>query len=97
MAKLEVEIENRCVGITEAAGWLNVKLDLAKKSWPDRQFFGPGETSFMVEFKRPKEKPTVKQAQTHADLRALGHKVYVIDSVTDFQTLFDGYCRYLLE
>lgn len=91
MPRYEVDIENKSVAIAEAVGWLNVKLDLAKKSWPDREFFGPASQSFMVEFKRPGERPTKKQARIHEDLRVLGHKVFVIDTVQDFRRLLERY------
>ena len=51
-----------------------------KRSVPDRIDVLPCSILNFVELKRPGEKPTHLQAKDHAKRRALGHRVYVIDT-----------------
>ena len=47
---------------------------------PDRLVVLPGANVFGVEVKAPGKTPTVLQARIHAELRALGLEVAVVDS-----------------
>lgn len=88
-SKLESHIEKKCCEIADANGFEHIKLDKAKRSWPDRLFLGPLCVSFIVEFKRPGEKTRPQQAALHRRLGRLGHDVYVIDSVEAFRELIN--------
>ena len=81
----EHQIEYKCVAMAEEAGFLHIKLDTAKRSWPDRLFLGHGGIVWFVEFKRPGEKPRVQQEAYFDKLAERGHPVTVIDSVDQFR------------
>jgi hypothetical protein len=87
--KREIHIEEQCCRYAELQRWEHVKLDRAKRGWPDRLFFGPDGRSLMVEFKRPGEKLRPQQRATHRRLFGLGHPVIVVDSVAVFCALLD--------
>ena len=88
--KLERDLENDCVGDAAERGWLSVKLDKARKGWPDRAFFGHASMLLLVEFKLPGENPTPLQAGVHVKLAARDHPVAVIDNRHDFTRLLDN-------
>ena len=90
----EAKIENRCVELAKDKGWLTIKCDKVKRSWPDQEFIGPEDRHFFVEFKAPGEQPREQQADRIADLRSLGHTVYVCDSVEQFISLFAIECAF---
>ena len=52
--KLEKNIERKCVEYAASCGWLHIKLDKAKRGWPDQLFLGAKRRVFLVEFKRPR-------------------------------------------
>lgn len=85
MSVLELKIEKECVGIMEAHGYINYKLDKIKRSNPDQLFVGPGKDFFFVEFKREGEEPRLQQEKRLTSLRKLGHEAYVFDSVLSFR------------
>lgn len=85
--RLEKYLEQKCVQYAKAFGFECIKLDKAKRAWPDRLFLGPGATALLVEFKRPGEKPRKQQDALHIKLRELGHSVHVIDDFEDFAQL----------
>jgi hypothetical protein len=65
---------------------------LGFNAWPDRLFLGPRSNRgrsrpLWVEFKRPGEAPTPLQRYIHADLRARGERVEVIDRLENFKDL----------
>ena len=92
MAKLrECHLEKAAVELANDAGWENLKMDKAARSWPDQIFFGPGKTHFIVEFKRPGETPRPQQVNRHETLGALGHHVYVVDTLEQFRIIFARY------
>lgn len=76
--------------IAEEAGCVHIKLDLAKRDWPDRLVLGPGRMFLFVEFKRPGEKPRRGQTALHRVLNRLGFEVHVIDSVDQFHQLLNN-------
>lgn len=87
-SQLERSLERKCVVYAEEmCSFLSIKLDNAKRGWPDRLFLGPGKQMFLVEFKRPGEGPTKKQIAVHAMLGVLGFKVWVIDDFEEFAAL----------
>lgn len=68
-----------------------VKLNgMGKRSLPDRMFLFPGGQVLFIEFKRECERPTPLQRHLHAQWRALGHRVYVIDNIDDGVVLIDS-------
>lgn len=84
---LEKAIEDEAVELAAEDGFRAAKLDRIKRSDPDRLFYHPVGASFLVEFKRPGEKPRPQQAKRIRDLRAKGFEVHVIDNVDDFKHL----------
>lgn len=47
--------------------------------WPDYMFLMIDGGVFFIEFKAPGAHPTALQTQRHKELRAIKHRVYVID------------------
>ena len=87
MFELEDEIEDECVAIAEADGWLVRKMAyVGRRGCRDRDFYKDG-VLLMVEFKAPGEKPRKDQAKEHKALKANGFVVHVIDNVDDFRRL----------
>lgn len=86
-APLESTIENKSCEHAESLGYVHIKLDLAKRKWPDRLFLGPDSQIFIVEFKRKGEVPRSQQERFHRRLTRMGHYVHVIDTVEDFKRL----------
>lgn len=94
MKKLEKEIEAAAVKYAESLGCKALKLiDRGRKGFPDRSIFVPGGKLFLVEFKRPKEKPTQVQLEYHATLKKLGFSVYLVDSIVDFKHVLHCYVQ----
>lgn len=87
--QLEAKTENDSVDYALARGWLNLKMDKVKRSWPDQIFFGPEGETFIVEFKREGEEPRPQQVERIDALRELGHDVYVIDTLAEFILVFE--------
>lgn len=87
-SQLEKSLEQKCVGYADGFGFVSIKLDNAKRGWPDRLFLGPDSRMILVEFKRPGERPRKKQAAFFAALKLLGFQVEVIDNFDDFAMLF---------
>lgn len=83
---LEKYVEKKSCEYAESLGFEHIKLDRAKRKWPDRLFVGPFCLLF-VEFKREGEKPRPQQAHFHFKLNGMGHKVHVIDTLEDFKRL----------
>lgn len=91
----ESAVENPCCRHARALGFLVRKMNgRGFRWWPDRLLVGPpvAPGTLWVEFKRPPsgprakhEEPTEAQAALHAELRARGEEVWVVDSVEDFK------------
>ena len=91
----ESAVEDTCRRHARALGFLLRKMNgVGFRAWPDRLLIGPAAApgTLWVEFKRPpssprakREGPTEAQAALHADLRARGEEVWVVDSVGDFK------------
>ena len=84
---LERQLENQCCLYAEAFGFVHVKLDNAKRKWPDRLFLGPDGARLIVEFKRAGETARKQQENFHEELAAMGHTVHLIDNFDDFTHL----------
>lgn len=93
-ADLEKHLEERCCAYAEAFGYEHIKLDKAKRKWPDRLLLGPNGATLLVEFKRPGEEPRKQQAAFHNTLSELGHQVHVIDTFDDFTQLILTHQQY---
>lgn len=87
-AALERQLERQACEYAESMGFVHIKLDRAKRKWPDRLFLGPNARSFIVEFKRAGEKARPQQRYFHYELASMGHTVHVIDNFNDFKDLF---------
>lgn len=83
-APLEKHLERKCVLYAEGFGYETIKLDNAKRGWPDRLFLGPNAVSILVEFKRAGGKARKKQDALHRRLTEMGHPVYLVDNFDDF-------------
>ncbi len=86
-AKLEAHLEKKCCAFAEDEGYEHIKLDTAKRKWPDRLFLGPQGQKLLVEFKRVGEEPRKQQAAFHVKLAGMRHFVYVIDNYDAFVSL----------
>lgn len=80
---MEKTIEAHLRETVKAAGGLALKLVCPGWSGvPDRLVLLPGARVFFAETKDTGKKPTKKQLYRHQQLRALGFRVYVPDSIT---------------
>lgn len=79
---LEKQIENKLTMAVKKAGGIAPKfVSPSFAGMPDRLVLLPGGIFAFVELKAPGENPRPLQKARHKKLRALGFKVYVIDSV----------------
>jgi hypothetical protein len=84
----ESDIETKGTEFAERRGWFAVKLMRCNKdSMPDRLYHRKGMTLY-VEYKKPGEVPTTKQAKRHRELRAQGIPVHAIDNLEDAYVIF---------
>jgi len=89
--QLESKLEDDCVAHALEYGVDSIKLDRAKRSWPDRLFDTPDQPWF-VEFKRKGETPRKQQLARLDKLRARGYRVSVIDDSDVFEAEFRLFC-----
>lgn len=83
----EADIERAACHYAEARGWFQIKIMRASKNgFPDR-FYARGGRVVLVEYKAPGEKPGAQQLRRHAELRAAGVEVHVIDNLEDARAL----------
>ena len=61
-----------------------------RRSVPDRMFSMHGGRVFFIEFKRPGQKPTPKQAKDHERRRDMGFKVFVCDGIEQGRMIVDA-------
>ena len=79
---LESKIERALVARVKALGGKCEKFSSpGRRAVPDRIVSLPGGRIVFVEVKAPNEKPTKLQSLDHAERRALGFDVRVIDSL----------------
>lgn len=84
----ERDIEKRLVRRAKEKGWLCRKVKwIGCNGAPDRALMGPGFLLYL-ELKAPGEEPTAQQLKRHAELRASGQTVRVIDSIEGVEELF---------
>lgn len=94
-SKLEIDLENECVAFAQAFGWMSAKFNV--RGWPDRLFLGPGRRCWLVEFKRPGEKPRPQQLALHRRLAVQSHPVSVIETFAQFEADFDALVSSILD
>lgn len=76
----ESDIEKAVSAYAEKRGWMVVKLMICNvDSMPDRLLMRKGRVIF-IEFKKPGETPTPKQAKRHREIRAQGIEVFAVDN-----------------
>jgi hypothetical protein len=85
-------IEKKVCRAAKSSGWtVHPKAAIGTRGWPDRTFSKVCNDQIgliFIEFKAPGKKPTKLQDHIIAKLRALGHEVYVIDSIETGAALF---------
>lgn len=78
----EGEIEKHlCRCVRELGGTAYKFISPGKRGVPDRIVILPGCEAFFVELKATGEEPTPQQACRINELRALGQRVFVVDSL----------------
>lgn len=79
---LERDVEKALVRrVKELGGKCEKFVSVNNRAVPDRLVTLPGNNICFVELKAPGKKPTKLQEKDHRERRALGAKVFVIDSV----------------
>lgn len=87
----EKVIEKRLtLEIVKLGGWTIKLLSTFVRGLPDRLCMMPGGILFFVEVKSTGVKPTKFQILIHEKLRALGFKVYVIDTTEKLNELLNS-------
>lgn len=87
---LEKDIENRLVQQCRKRGWKAEKFTSpGRRSVPDRIVTKNGGSVFFVEAKRPGEKPTPNQRKDHEARRAMGSRVYVVDTFESITSVLE--------
>ena len=90
LAVREKVIEQRLVRAVKAAGGLCPKfVSPGMDGMPDRLVLLPGARLAFVEVKAPGKKPRPLQLHRHEQLRALGFRVYVLDSMEQIKPLLE--------
>jgi hypothetical protein len=85
--------ETTCYLCWKHLGVKNSKVRFFENGFPDRIFWLPNGSPFLVEFKRLGELPRPKQKEIHEFLTSLGYEVEVHDNVADaFQAVIEA-CR----
>lgn len=88
---LEKDIESAVCRYAKTQGWRALKFVSPNyRSVPDRIFFKHPGRVFFIEFKRPGEKPTPKQAMEIERLKSEGFQVFVIDNVEAGRKVIDS-------
>ena len=80
-------------GKRHAIGQRDLKTHGTRAGWPDLQLLRLDGQQLFIELKRKGGKPTRRQLECHADLRAFKQRVEVIDSFDDFQRLVGAWVR----
>lgn len=85
----ESEVEGDIRKYAKKRGWWQCKFTSPSlRGVPDRIFIRKGRHIF-IEVKRPGEKATTQQAKRHADMRAKGAEVYVVDNAEDAYAILE--------
>lgn len=89
MTTRESDVERHVVEYARKHGfWCRKFTSPHRRSVPD-YIMAKNGIVFWIEFKRPGEKPTPLQAKEHAEMRAHGLDVYVVDSREAGRQLID--------
>jgi len=89
---LEKTIEKYLVQQVKSVGGLALKwVSPGHAGVPDRIVFFPGGCVVLVELKAPGKKPTPLQTKIHENLKKLGAKVDVIDSMDEVKKFISRY------
>lgn len=90
MAGPEAKIERKYVKyVNEDGGWATKGSVRNNRAWPDRPTYTPNGGHFFIEFKAPGKKPTPLQYKIHDNLRAGGHRVYVVDNYEEAIQIYE--------
>ena len=85
----EKEVERKLVRAVRDAGGLALKfVSPGFNGVPDRLLLFPNGRAAFCEVKAPGEKPRPLQVHRMEQLRGLGFRVYVVDSVDAVQSIF---------
>lgn len=89
----EADIERPASAFATLRGWFQIKIERAsKRGFPDRFYARGGKDCcprcgrgrvVLVEYKAPGEQPSEQQRLRHAELRAAGVEVHVIDNAEE--------------
>lgn len=72
-------VQNPVMDYARKTGWLAWRMQImGRNGCPDAFFFKDG-CLVIMEFKVPGKKPTPQQLKRHAELRAAGFEVHVVD------------------
>lgn len=77
----ESSIERAFCRAVHQVGGIPEKFKASRRGVPDRLVLLPGGGMALCEIKRPGEAPRADQEAVHDEYRALGHQVFVIDSI----------------
>ncbi len=86
---LEADVRDPSVRYAKRKGVLHKRMHFgygAARGWPD-DFFADNGRSLWIEFKRPGATATELQLKIHAEMRAAGLTVYVVDDPEWFKRL----------
>ena len=84
---LEKQIEQKLVRLVRDHGGLCLKFLSSTDGWPDRLILMPGGRVLFAELKAPGKKPRPLQLCRHAQLRARGFDVAILDTPASVQRL----------
>ena len=89
----EKSIEQKLVKAMKAAGGLCPKfVSPGMAGMPDRLVLLPGSRLAFVEVKAPSKKPRPLQLHRHEQLRKLGFRVYMLNSIEEVGKIINELC-----
>jgi hypothetical protein len=89
----ESSLESRAKRYAKSLGyWVRKFQSPGKRSAPDDIFANPFGFVFFIEFKARNKPPTANQLEEHAEMRAHGLTVYVVDNYADACAILDRHC-----
>ena len=89
---MEKDIERAVCSYAESRGLLQRKFTTpGRRNAPDRIFFAPTGTVFMIEFKDTGKKPNAGQLREASIYRDFGLDVFFVDSITGGRAVVDSY------
>lgn len=88
--KRESSLEGRAKRYARSLGyWVRKFKTPGRRSAPDDIFKHPNGIAFFIEFKARDKPPTALQLEEHAEMRAAGLIVYVVDRFDDAKAILD--------